>query len=117
MMLFHVLCSALRRFHRRGRLKDNRAIFQIPSKSKCSNSYGNWLKYVLIYGQSINERENPVNFLVCGVQKVKHQQFYRNLQMNEMAFNGKRYIFSCTLKYIPFSMKHFTSMHSSRSQD
>ena len=22
-------------------LKDNRAIFQIPSKSKCSNSYGN----------------------------------------------------------------------------
>ena len=67
-------------------LKDNRAIFQIPPKSKCSNSYGNWLKYVSIYGQSINERENPVNVMVCGVQKVKHQQFYINLQMNENGF-------------------------------
>ena len=68
-------------------LKDNHAIFQITSKSKSINSHRNQLKYVLIYGQPIFEREDPVSVMVCVIQKVKHQQFYRNIQISENGFS------------------------------
>ena len=48
-------------------LKDNRAIFQIPLKSKSINSYETQLKCTLIYGLSINERGNPVSFMFYGI--------------------------------------------------
>ena len=48
-------------------LNDNRAIFQIPSKSKSINSCANWLKNVLIYRQSINERHKSVSVMFCGI--------------------------------------------------
>ena len=63
-------------------LKDNRAIFQIPPKSKSIISYETQLKCTLVYGLFINERENPVSFMFYGLYKVKHEQLWRNIQIN-----------------------------------
>ena len=41
--------------------------FQIPSKSKSINYYETQLKCTLIYGLSINERENPVSLNFYGI--------------------------------------------------
>ena len=58
-----------------------------------------YLKYVInvsIYGQSINnKREYPGSVMLCGVQKIKHQQFYKNIQMNENGFSWIKIHFSC----------------------
>ena len=34
----------------------------------------------------MNKRKDPVRFVFCGIERVKHEQFYRNIQMNKNSF-------------------------------
>ena len=34
----------------------------------------------------MNKRKDPVRFVFCGLERVKHEQFYRNIQMNKNSF-------------------------------
>ena len=85
-------------------VKDKRAIFQIPPKSKSINPYETQLKCTLIYGLLINERENPVRFMFYGIYMVKHEQLCRNIQINE---NGSLWIKIYFCLYIT----EYTSFH------
>ena len=75
------------------------------------------LECTLINGLSINERENPVGFMFYGIYKVKHEQLSRNIQMNENVFLWIKIHFCLYITEYKFSIKHFTSIHFSRSHD